>query len=215
MNSARDIAAILLDKHAVTLNTTSPYTYVSGIRSPIYCDNRRIIFFPEERRKICQAFSEQIRDFQPEVIAGTATSAIPWAAWVAAELELPLVYIRKAAKGYGKDQLIEGGEIAGKTVVVLEDLVSTGGSSLSAVEACRAVGATVSAMVAIFTYEFEAARRTFQEAVCEVRFLTNFSALTQVAADQQLISQDELTLVREWNQDPQGWGPRHGFPNQI
>lgn len=208
------IAQILLAKQAVTLNATEPYTYVSGIRSPIYCDNRRLTFFPAERRIIVDAFCSQISPLQPDVIAGTASSAIAWAAWVAERLGLPLVYIRKAAKGYGKQQLIEGGEIQGQTVVVIEDLVSTGGSSLNAVNACRDAGAQVLAMAAIFTYEFADVAQKFAAAGCEVKFLTRFSALTQVAAAQGFIEPEQLAMIQAWNQNPQAWGPQHGFPNR-
>jgi orotate phosphoribosyltransferase len=215
MMHKKNIAKILLEKQAVTLNATEPYTYASGIRIPIYCDNRRLTFFPNARKTIIQAFVERVQPFEAEVIAGTASSAISWAAWVAGELELPMVYIRKAAKGYGKQQLIEGGDIEGKRVVVIEDLVSTGGSSLNAVQACREAGAEVLAMAAIFTYEFDQARQQFEEAVCQAIFLSNFSALTQVAADQRVIEADQLSLIQEWNRDPQNWGPKYGFPNRA
>jgi orotate phosphoribosyltransferase len=213
MPQEHEIAKILLEKQAVTLNVETPYTYVSGIRSPSYCDNRRLIFFPQERRRICQAFCRQVEPLMPDMIAGIATSAIPWAAWVAEQLEKPLVYIRKESKGYGKQQLIEGGDIQGKTVVVIEDLVSTGGSSLNAVNACREASAKVLALVAIFTYEFANVVQKFQDVPCEVRFLTNFTTLTQVAAEYRFIDQSQLALIQEWNKDPQDWGPRLGFPN--
>lgn len=213
MTLEHEIAKILLEKKAVTLNVEEPYTYVSGIRSPVYCDNRLLTFFPRERKRICQAFYTLIKDLQPGVIAGTASSAIPWAAWVAEKLERPMVYIRKQSKGHGKKQLIEGGDIHGKSVVVIEDLVSTGGSSLNAVEACREAGADVLAMAAIFTYQFDKARQKFEEANCKVKFLTNFTILTQVAAEYDFIDEKNLTLIQEWNKDPQGWGPKHGFPN--
>lgn len=214
MENIREIARILLEKHAVTLNTEEPYTYASGIRSPIYCDNRRMIFFPRERDVIAEAFTEQIAPLNPDIIAGTASGAIAWAAWVAEKLEKPMVYIRKASKGYGRQQLIEGGAIAGKTVVVVEDLVSTGGSSLNAVNACRDAGATVLAMVAIFTYEFADVARKFDEIDCQLRFLSNFSTLVQVAAADCIIAPEQLSLIQEWNQDPHNWGPKHGFPNR-
>jgi orotate phosphoribosyltransferase len=213
MGQAQEIARILLEKQAVTLNTKEPYTYASGIRSPIYCDNRRMIFFPRERALIAEAFAEQIAPFNPDIIAGTASGAIAWASWAAEKLAKPMVYIRKASKGYGRQQLIEGGEIAGKTVVVIEDLVSTGGSSLSAVSACRDAGAEVLAMVAIFTYEFTDVALKFDEIGCQLRFLSNFSTLIQVAAADRFIAQEQLSLIREWNQDPHTWGPKHGFPN--
>ena len=209
---AKVIAKILLDEKAVTLNPKEPYTYVSGIRSPIYCDNRVLTSAVAGRRTIYEAFVEKVKEINPEVIAGTASSAISWAAWVADKLDKPMVYIRKAGKGYGKDKLIEGGNINGKRVVVIEDLVSTGGSSMNAVEACRAAGAVVDSMVAIFTYEFEKARLKFEEGKCQAYFLTNFTTLTQVAAENNFITQEELALVQEWSKDPSGWGPKHGFP---
>lgn len=211
---AHGIATILLQHRAVTLNADQPYTYASGIRSPIYCDNRTMIFYPRERSVIVEAFVEVIRPLNPDVIAGTASGAIAWAAWVAEQLATPLVYIRKASKGYGQQKLIEGGEIAGKTVVVVEDLVSTGGSSLNAVNACREAGATVPAMAAIFTYEFPDVAAKFADIGCALHFLSNFSALTQAAADEHLIDHTQLTLIREWNRNPREWGPQHGFPNR-
>lgn len=213
MAREQTIAKILLEKKAVTLNIEAPYTYVSGIRSPIYCDNRTLTFFPQERKVICQAFYEIILKMTPDVIAGTASSAIPWAAWVSEKLELPMVYIRKASKGYGRQQLIEGGDIQGMRVVVIEDLVSTGGSSLNAIEACRDARAEVMAMVAIFTYQLERARQKFQDADYEVRFLTNFSVLTDIAAEHDYIDREQVSVIQEWNADPQNWGPKHGFPN--
>jgi len=206
------IAKILLDKKAVTLNATMPYTYVSGIRSPIYCDNRVLTYFPEEREVLVNGFVEKCKDLDIDVVAGTASSAISWAAWVSARLKKPMVYIRKATKGYGQDKLIEGGDITGKKVVVIEDLVSTGGSSINAVEACKAAGAEVAAMVAIFTYEFEKAKKKFEDANCKALFLTNFTELTKTAAESGYITQEQLSLVQEWNKAPAEWGPKHGFP---
>jgi orotate phosphoribosyltransferase len=215
MPQEQEIAKILLEKQAVTLNIEEPYTFASGIGSPIYCDNRRLIFFPHEWKVISQAFCQQVEPFKPDVIAGTASGAIAWAAWVAEALEVPMVYIRKASKGYGQQQLIEGGNVQGKTVVVVEDLVSTGGSSLNAVNACREAGANILALVAIFTYEFEDVAQKFHEAGSETRFLSNFTTLAQVAAEHRLIKQDQLAIIREWNQDPHGWGPKHGFPHKT
>ena len=207
-----EIAKILLEKKAVTLNVKEPYTYVSGIRSPIYCDNRLLTSYPAERAVICKAFNKIVEELNPEVIAGTASSAIAWASWIAEKLGKPMVYIRKKSKGYGKEKLIEGGDIKGKKVVVIEDLVSTGGSSMNAVEACREAGADVIAMVAIFTYEFEKAKKKFEEGNCKVSFLTNFSTLVKVAADNNFIEKESLELVQEWNKAPAEWGPKHGFP---
>jgi len=207
----KEIAKILLEKKAVTLNATEPYTYVSGIRSPIYCDNRVLTYFPKERSKVCDEYVNIIQDLGAEVIAGTASSAISWAAWIADRLGLPMVYIRKAGKGYGKDKLIEGGDINGKKLVVVEDLVSTGGSSANAVQACKDNGAKVIAMVAIFTYEFEKSKKKFEGLGCDALFLTNFSTLVDVAAENDYLDKDNLALVKEWNHDSAGWGPKHGF----
>ena len=209
----REIAHILLEKEAVTINADEPYTYVSGMRSPIYCDNRRLTFFPKERRILCHAFAERIRRFNPDVIAGTASSAIPWATWVAALLEKPMVYIRKATKGYGQNRLIEGGDIRAKNVVVLEDLVSTGGSSLNAVNACREAGASVMSMMSIFTYEFQEAAQKFRDAQCQTDALTDFSTLIQVAVENRMIHPEKIAMIQEWKTDPQQWGPKYGFPN--
>ncbi len=205
------IAKILLEKKAVTLNIEEPYTYVSGIRSPIYCDNRLLTFYPEERTIICKAFNKIVGELDLDVIAGTASSAIAWAAWVAEKNKKPMVYIRKKSKEYGQENLIEGGDIHGKRVLVIEDLVSTGGSSMNAVEACRAAGGDVIAMAAIFTYEFEKAKTKFSEGNCKSIFLTNFSTLTKVAAENNFIEKKDMEKIMGWNKDPSGWGPKHGF----
>jgi len=208
-----EIAKILLEQKAVTLNAKEPYTFVSGIRSPIYCDNRLLMLYPKERTIICKAFNKIVKELNPEVIAGTASSGICWTAWIAEKLGKPMVYIRKKAKGHGKQKLIEGGNIKGKKVVVIEDLVSTGGSSMNAVEACREAGANVIAMVAIFTYEFEKAKKKFKEDKCKAIFLTDFTTLTKVAAENNFIEKENLELVQEWNKSPAEWGPKHSFLN--
>ncbi len=205
------ISTILLEKQAVMLNVKEPFTFVSGIRSPIYCDNRLLTFYPEERATIIDDFVRKVREHDPDVIAGTASSAISWAAWVAERLGKPLVYIRKKSKDYGQQKLIEGGDIRGKTVVVIEDLVSTGGSSFNAVTSCREAGAEVISMVAIFTYEFEKASRLFHEGRCKAEFLTDFSTLVEVAAENQFLEKEQIEMVKEWSKDPAGWGPKHGF----
>ncbi len=212
VDKKEEIANTLLKIKAVTLNLENPYTYVSGVRSPIYCDNRLLTFYPEERSVIIDSFVDVIKDLDPDVIAGTASSAISWAAWVAEKLNKPMVYIRKKGKDYGTEKLVEGGDVKGKKVVVVEDLVSTGGSSMNAVETCREAGADVLAMVAIFTYEFERSKRLFEEGNCKVSFLSDFSTLTKVAAEIGYIDKENLGMIQEWNQNPQEWGPKYGFP---
>ena len=207
-----EIAKVLLEKKAVTLDADEPYTYVSGIRSPIYCDNRVLTFYPDARKKVTEEFVRIIRDIDPEVIAGTASSAISWAAWIADVLGKPMVYIRKKEKEYGQALLIEGGDISGRKVVVVEDLVSTGGSSWNAVKSCKEAGAEVVAMAAIFTYGFEKAKKLFKDGACRTFFLTDFETLVTVASENDYLDKERLGIVREWNQDPSGWGPAHGFP---
>jgi len=211
-NIEKEVARILLEKKAVTLNVEEPYTYVSGIRSPIYCDNRLLNFFPEEREIIVKGFVDIIREMNPEIIAGTATGAISWGAWIAAELKKPFVYIRKQSKDYGRAKLIEGGDINGKKVVVIEDLASTGGSSMNAVESTREAGAEVLAMVGIFTYNLKKATEKFEAGNCKTVFLTNFDILAQVAAENNFIDEESLNMVLDWNKNPGEWGPKHGFP---
>jgi orotate phosphoribosyltransferase len=147
------------------------------------------------------------------VIAGTATAGIPWASWIADSVGKPMAYIRSEKKEHGAGKQIEGADVSGKKVVVVEDLISTGGSSFNAVQACRDAGATVSAIVAIFTYEFPKAARTFHDGNCKAMALCSFSILVQVAKEMQFLTDQELALVLEWNKDAQNWGPRHGFLN--
>lgn len=207
----KEVAKALLEKKAIKLNPKEPYTFVSGIRSPIYCDNRQMIAYASERSMIVDKFIEVLDGVEFDVVAGTATAGIPWAAFIADRLGKSMAYIRKASKGYGGDKLIEGADISGKKVIVVEDLVSTGGSSLSAVEACREAGAEVISMVAIFTYEFEKAKKKFEEGKCKAITLSDFSTLAQVAKEEGLLSEEELKIVLEWNKDPAAWGPKHGF----
>jgi orotate phosphoribosyltransferase len=209
----KNIAKILLDKKAVTLNIKEPYTYASGIRSPMYCDNRVLTYFPVERDIVVQGYVDLIKENHPdvEIIAGTATGAISWAAWVAEKMNLPMVYIKKSGKGYGQDNLIEGGSIDDKKTVVIEDTVSTGGSSMNAVQCARKSGGNILSMIAIYTYEFEKAKNNFEEGNCKALFLTNFSSLVKVAAKNNFIEADNIELIKEWNKDPTGWGPKNGF----
>lgn len=210
----RNIAKILLENKAVTLNAKEPYTYASGIRSPIYCDNRLLLENVEGRKTIVKDFIKELKKLDYDVIAGTSTAGIPWAAWLAQKLKKPMCYIRGGKKEHGKGKQIEGAQIDGKKVVVIEDLISTGGSSFSAVEAARETGAKVVAVVAIFTYEFGKAREKFEEGNCDIVVLTDFSTLIRVAKSMEYISQMELKMVKEWNKNPAEWGPKYGFPNK-
>ena len=208
-----EIARVLLEKKAVTLNAKDPFTFVSGIRSPIYCDNRQMIAYPEEREQIIDVFINESKNYDFDIVAGTSTAGIPWASWISEKLRKPMAYIRGAKKGHGAGNQIEGADVDGKKVLIIEDLISTGGSSFSAVKAVRDGGGSCVAVVAIFTYDFEKARKIFKEGGCKLLTITNFSTLVNVAKKDGILTDRELTLVLGWNKDPQNWGPKHGFPN--
>jgi orotate phosphoribosyltransferase len=208
-----EIARVLLEKKAVTLNAQDPFTFASGIRSPIYCDNRQMIAYPEEREQIIDAFINKSQNYDFDIVAGTSTAGIPWASWISDKMNKPMAYIRGAKKGHGAGNQIEGANVDGNKVLVIEDLISTGGSSFSAVEAVREEGGSCVAVVAIFTYDFQKARRIFKEGGCELLTLTDFSTLVNVAKKDKILTDRELTLALSWNKDPQNWGPKHGFPN--
>lgn len=208
----KSISKILLEKEAVRLKTDEPFTYVSGIRSPIYCDSRVLIYYPEERTTIVNAYVDKLKNMDFDVVAGVATGAISWGAWIADRLGKPFVYIRKKSKGYGEDKRVEGGDITGKKVIVIEDMVSTGGSAVNAVEAVRNEGGDVLALAVMFTYNLPKALKRFEEAQLDMVALTDFATLVQVAGEENLVEKDKLELVLEWRKDPQGWGPKNGFP---
>lgn len=207
----KEVAKILLEAKAVTLSPKEPYTFVSGIKSPIYCDNRLLISYPEKREAIVLSFLEKIKDLEFDIVAGTATAGISWAAWIAKELKKPMAYIRGEKKEHGKGNQIEGKIEKGQKVLIIEDLISTGGSSFSAVEAVREVGAIVTDCVAIFTYEMEKANKKFQEGNCNLITLSNFSALAETAVEFNFINADEKETVLEWNKSPAEWGKKRGF----
>ena len=208
-----EIARVLLEKKAVKLNAKDPFTFASGIRSPIYCDNRQMIAHPAERKQIVDAFINESRDYDFDIVAGTSTAGIPWASWISDKLNKPMAYIRGLKKGHGAGNQIEGADVDGKKVLIVEDLISTGGSSFSAVEAVREAGGSCVAVVAIFTYDFKKAGKVFKEGGCKLLTITNFSTLVNVAEKAGNLTDRELSLVSVWNKDPQNWGPKHGFPN--
>jgi orotate phosphoribosyltransferase len=205
---AERIARALLKIKAVSLSPKQPYTWTSGLKSPIYCDNRLTMSYPEVRRSIAEGFAALIREHYPavEVIAGTATAGIPHAAWVAERMNLPMIYVRDKAKGHGKQNQIEGLLSAGQKVVVIEDLISTGGSSLKAAEAIRQAGGIVLGVAAIFTYEMETAAKAFQESAVPFRTLSNFSTLAKTALAQGYIGEDDMRLLESWKADPEQFG---------
>ncbi len=208
-----EIARVLLEKEAVKLNAKDPYTFASGIRSPVYCDNRQMIAYPEEREQIVDVFVNKSKDHDFDIVAGTSTAGIPWASWISDRLDKPMAYIRGSKKGHGAGNQIEGADVEGKNVLIIEDLISTGGSSFSAVKAVREAGGSCVAVIAIFTYDFKKAVELFKEEGCKLLTITNFTTLVNVAEKDGNLTDRELSLVSAWNKDPQNWGPKHGFPN--
>ncbi|EOT47643.1 MULTISPECIES: orotate phosphoribosyltransferase [Enterococcus] len=201
------IAKGLLDIKAVSLSPTEPFTWASGIKSPIYCDNRLTMSYPEFRTQIAKELAKKIKAAFPDVqmIAGTATAGIPHAAFIAQELELPMSYIRSKPKGHGKTKQVEGKLEVGTKVVVIEDLISTGGSVLEACKAARNEGADVLGVAAIFTYELTQATTRFDEAHCPLITLTDYTTLIEVAKEYQQITSQEHALLETFKQDPEHW----------
>ncbi|MCX7568382.1 orotate phosphoribosyltransferase [Tumebacillus sp. DT12] len=202
--SAR-IAKSLLEIQAVALRPHEPFTWSSGIRSPIYCDNRLTMGYPEIREMIADGFAELIKEKygDVDVIAGTATAGIPHAAWVAHKLGKPMIYVRSSAKKHGKGNLIEGVLRDGQKVVVIEDLISTGGSSIQAVQGVREAGGEVIGVAAIFTYEFPKASAAFAEAGVPFATLSSYSALLPIAAAENYISADDVELLQKFREAPE------------
>lgn len=205
---AKNIAKNLLEIEAVFLSPNDPFTWASGIKSPIYCDNRITMSYPKIRREIATGLAESIKENYPdvEVIAGTATAGIPHAAWVAEILDLPMVYIRSKAKEHGKGNQIEGRISNGQKMVIIEDLISTGGSVLEAATAATREGADVLGVAAIFTYELPKGTERFAEAKMSLVTLTNYSTLLEAALEANYIEKSDLALLKEWKIDPTNWG---------
>lgn len=194
------ISKILIDLKAVHLRPNNFFTWSSGIKSPIYCDNRKIISAPKERAEIVQAFVKQIKNNYPKtnLIAGTATAGIPWAAWIAHEMNLSMVYIRSSSKGHGLKNAIEGELPENAQALVIEDLFSTGGSSIKAAQDLKEAGAEVLAIGAIFSYGLKKANTNFNEANFANFSLDNLDNLLNYAQDQKLLSYDEVGIIKEW-----------------
>lgn len=204
------IAERLLDINAVALKPNDPFTWTSGLRSPIYCDNRLTLSYPEVRREIASGLQKLILENYPnaEVIAGTATAGIPHAAWVSELMDLPMCYVRSKAKGHGKGNQIEGKVVEGQKVVVVEDLISTGGSVITAVQALREAGCDVLGVVSIFTYGLEKGKETFAQEEIKSESLTNFAALVEVAIEKGYISKNDQESLLSWSKNPAEWSNR-------
>ena len=207
-NNAIKTAEFLLQINAIKLQPSNPFTWASGWKSPIYCDNRKTLSFPEVRSFIRDSFAFMINELYPQadLIAGVATGAIAHGALAADKLGLPFIYVRSGAKVHGLGNQIEGYFKPGQKVVVIEDLISTGGSSLSAVKALREAGCTVLGMVAIFSYEFKKATDAFSSENCALNTLSNYSVLIDTAVKTGYIGQAEVDTLKKWRVDPANWG---------
>ena len=207
MNNSRRIAELLLQSKAIKLEPATPFTWASGWKSPIYCDNRKTLSYPGIRSEIRDAFTELIRQKYPDAgcIAGVATGAIAQGALVAEALNLPFVYVRSSAKKHGLENLIEGVVPRGAKTVVIEDLVSTGGSSLRAATALRKAGCTILGMVAIFSYGFPETHARFEQENVPLDTLSNYHALLETALEQQQIKEEDLNILQQWRKDPANW----------
>lgn len=206
-DTAEKTAELLLQINAIKLNPKNPFTWASGWKSPIYCDNRLILSFPPIRNYIREEFSKNIeKKFgKPDVIAGVATGAIGIGILVAEYMGLPFVYVRPEAKKHGKQNQIEGFLQKGQNVIVVEDLISTGNSSLMAVEALREFGANVKGMVAIFTYGFAVADQNFKKAGVDLCTLGNYENLLNLAVAKKYITETEQETLKKWSADPESW----------
>jgi len=207
-NMKEKIAEMLLNIEAVKLSPSKPFTWASGWKSPIYCDNRKALSYPEVRDYVRDAYVRVIKKEFPdtEVIAGVATGAIAQAALVAQALNLPMVYVRSAAKAHGMTNLVEGVVKAGQKVVVIEDLISTGGSSLKAVQALRETGCEVLGLVAIFSYNFDVASQSFEQEKCKLLTLSDYQTLNQIGLQKGFITENDLDNLKKWRENPNTWG---------
>ena len=208
-DSALKIAEYLLQIKAVKLQPTKPFTWASGWKSPIYCDNRLTLSYPVIRTYIRQQFCEAILENfgKPDVIAGVATGGIAHGVLAAQDLGLPFVYVRSDAKKHGLTNQIEGQIEKGQSVVVIEDLISSGGSSLKAVDALREAGCTVKGLVSIFTYDFKIAETTFKKAKCTAISLCNYHALIEQALKENYINEEDMSSLKKWREEPENWMP--------
>ena len=207
MTNEQAVAEKLLQVKAIRLNVKEPFTWASGWKSPIYCDNRKVLSFPHVREfiksEMCNVIFEQFPD--AELLAGVATAGIAWGAMAADQLKLPYVYVRPKPKEHGLGNQIEGALEAGQKVVVVEDLISTGKSSLEVVEVLRKAGVEVIGMVSIFTYGFDVAAKAMEAAVVPYRSLTNYPTLIQLAVDKSIVDASEQEVLLKWSADPANW----------
>jgi len=200
MNDSQKVAGLLLKEKAVFLRPEEPFTWTSGIKSPVYCDNRILISTVESRDFIVKVFCEVIKKYNVDVIAGTATAGIPWAAWIAMELKLPLIYVRSSNKDHGRQNAIEGQILKKSSCVLIEDLISTGKSSIAAAQKLQEAEIEVKKVLSIFTYDFKEVREIFNKANLSFESLTTFDVLAKVAYDDKMLDEKSLNQVLKWRE---------------
>lgn len=201
---SKSMSDMLLDIKAVTFSFTKPYlyTFTSGIKGPMYCDNRRLISYPNKRKAVVDKVIKIAKKLNFDIVGGVSTAGIPWAALVAERLHKPMIYIRPEPKGYGKKRQIEGDMQKGSRVLVIEDLISTGGSAISAIKSVRRNGGKVDDCIFIFTYELDIAKKNFSRTKCKMHPLLTFSDLIEVAEKRNHISKEEKKELVLWHKDP-------------
>jgi orotate phosphoribosyltransferase len=210
---SREIARALIEIEGVGFRPTQPITFKSGIKSPVYCDNRKFPFWPEQWAKVIDGFAQMIaeRGIDADVVGGVEAAGIPHSAALGFSMKRPSVFIRKEAKEHGTKKRVEGGDVNGRRVVLVEDLVTTGMSSLAAVDALRSEGALVTDCVAIISYGFPDARDMFADAGVRLHATTDFETVLPIAVEQGLIDDAEASIVMDWLSEPRGWAKRFGF----
>jgi orotate phosphoribosyltransferase len=208
MTNEKAVAEKLLQVEAVKLSPNNPFTWASGWKSPIYCDNRKVLSFPYVRDFIKSELCNVIFEHFPEAdaLAGVATAGIPWGAMAADQLKLPFMYVRPKPKEHGLGNQIEGAYTKGQRILVIEDLISTGKSSLQVVDVLKVAEVNIVGMVSIFTYGFDHAVKAFQDAGVQTRSLTNYATMIDLAVEKGIVSEDNKAVLMDWSKDPGNWG---------
>lgn len=211
-NTATKVASILYDVGAVIFRPKQPFRYDSGILSPVYTDNRLIISHPKQREQIVDYLIEEVKTIGiPDVVAGTATAGIPHAAFIAQKLKIPMVYVRAEPKSHGKGNQVEGAIKRGQKVIVVEDLISTAGSSVRVIEALRKLGAIVTDEIAIFTYHLKESEENLKAAKVKLHYLTDLESSAKTAVKKGFLKEDQVQTILDWAKDSRNWGKKMGF----
>ena len=211
-NTATEVASILYDVGAVIFRPKQPFKYDSGILSPVYTDNRLVISHPKSREKIVDHLIETIKEIGiPDVVAGTATAGIPHAAFIAQRLKIPMVYVRSEPKSHGRGNQVEGVVKRGQTAIVIEDLISTAGSSVRVIDALRKLGAKVTDEVAIFTYHLKESEQNLKKAKVKLHALTDLEHSANAAVKKGFMKQDQVQVILDWAKDPRNWAKNRGL----